>query len=126
MCWAFPRFSFLDTLGECEVIYVTHPEKDSRTIWTDSPNGNVPFIHEYMGNSMRKDSPEMDRIREAVKKAGIFVVLGYSERAGGSLYIAQVSHWTDEFSTVYSLKIVLHRRDRHHCPTQAQDQAYWC
>jgi len=31
----------------------------------------------------------MDRIREAVKEAGIFVVLGYSERDGASLYIAQ-------------------------------------
>ena len=68
----------------------------------------------------------MDRIREAVKKAGIFVVLGYSERAGGSLYIAQVGHWIDKLSTIYSLKIVLHRRDRHHCPAQAQNQAYRC
>ncbi|TID17861.1 putative nitrilase [Venturia nashicola] len=31
----------------------------------------------------------MDRIRAAVKKAGIVVVLGYSERDGTSLYIAQ-------------------------------------
>jgi hypothetical protein len=61
-----------------------------RTIWTDSPLGNTAFIHDYMANSMRKDSPEMEQIRAAVKKAGIFVVLGYSERAGGSLYIAQV------------------------------------
>ncbi len=43
-----------------------------------------------MANSLAKESPEMDRIRAAVKKANIFVVLGYSERAGGSLYIAQV------------------------------------
>lgn len=64
---------------------------DNRTIWTDSPLGNTAFIHEYMANSMQKESPEMDRIRAAVKKAGIFIVLGYSERAGGSLYIAQVS-----------------------------------
>lgn len=52
--------------------------------------GNTPFIQEYKANSMQRESPEMDRIRAAVKKAGIFVVLGYSERAGGSLYIAQV------------------------------------
>lgn len=45
----------------------------------------------------------MDRIREAVKKAGIFVVLGNSERAGGILYIAQ--SFIDETGT-----IVLHRR----------------
>jgi nitrilase len=42
-----------------------------------------------MANSMGKLSPEMGRIREAVKEAGIFVVLGYSEREGASLYIAQ-------------------------------------
>lgn len=32
----------------------------------------------------------MDRIREAVREAGIFVVLGYSERYNGSIYIARV------------------------------------
>jgi nitrilase len=42
-----------------------------------------------MANSLTKDSPEMDRIRAAVKEAGIFVVLGYSERDGASLYITQ-------------------------------------
>lgn len=45
----------------------------------------------------------MDRIREAVKDAGIFVVLGYSERDGDSLYISQ-SYINAEG------KIVLHRR----------------
>ena len=33
----------------------------------------------------------MDRIRAAVRKAKMFVVLGYSERCRGSIYIAQVS-----------------------------------
>jgi hypothetical protein len=42
-----------------------------------------------MHKSMRKDSPEMKRIQAAVKKAGMMVVLGYSEREGGSLYMAQ-------------------------------------
>jgi predicted amidohydrolase len=56
-----------------------------------------------MANSLVKDSPEMDQIREAVKKAGIFIVLGYSERDGDSLYIAQ--SFIDPTGT-----IVLHRR----------------
>lgn len=60
------------------------------TIWTDSVLGNVQFVHEYVNNSLVKNSPEMERIQKAVKQAGIFVVLGYSERAGGSIYIAQV------------------------------------
>jgi len=56
-----------------------------------------------MNSSLTKDSPEMDRILEAVKEAGIFVVLGYSERDGGSLYMAQ-SFINPEG------KIILHRR----------------
>ena len=60
------------------------------SIWTESVFKNIDFIHEYMANSMARESPEMDRIRDAVKEAGMFVVLGYSERAGSSLYIAQV------------------------------------
>lgn len=47
-------------------------------------------MDEYFRNSLAKDSEEMDRIRSAVREAGIFVVLGYSERCNGTLYIAQV------------------------------------
>lgn len=61
----------------------------SRAIWTKSVVENTELTHKYMGNSLSKKSPEMDRIRAAVKEAGIFVVLGYSERDGASLYIAQ-------------------------------------
>lgn len=46
-------------------------------------------MHDYMANSMCRESKEMERIKVAVKEAGIFVVLGYSERDGASLYIAQ-------------------------------------
>jgi hypothetical protein len=41
-------------------------------------SGNVNMIHEYMHNSLVKDSSQMRRIQEAVKAAGIFVVLGVS------------------------------------------------
>lgn len=61
----------------------------SRSIWTKSVPENTGLIHTYMANSLSKVSPEMDRIRAAVKKAGIVVVLGFSERDGASLYIAQ-------------------------------------
>lgn len=49
-------------------------------------------MNEYFENSMEKDSPEMDQINAAVREAGVFVVLGYSEKDHGSLYIAQVHH----------------------------------
>lgn len=92
-----------------------------RTIWTDSPLGNTAFIHEYMANSMQKESPEMDRIQAAVKKAGIFIVLGYSERAGGSLYIAQVSRQVPApINGTHHL--VIHRPNRRDSPPPPQDQ----
>jgi predicted amidohydrolase len=40
-------------------------------------------------NSLAYDSPQAERLREAAKRNSIFVVMGLSERAGGSLYIAQ-------------------------------------
>lgn len=60
-----------------------------RTIWTGSVVENTELIHQYMANSLSRESPEMDAIRQAVREAGIFIVLGYSERDGGSIYIAQ-------------------------------------
>lgn len=44
-----------------------------------------------MANSLSINSPEMEAIKTAVKEAGIFVVLGHSERDGASLYVAQSS-----------------------------------
>ncbi|KAL7939930.1 nitrilase, partial [Trichoderma barbatum] len=73
------------------------------SIWTEPYLTNAGLRHEYMANSLVKDSPEMAQIRAAVKKAGVFVVLGYSERAGDSLYISQ--SFIDPTGT-----IVLHRR----------------
>lgn len=57
--------------------------------FTNQISGNVEMIHSYMANSLIKESPEMRRIQDAVKEAGMFVVLGYSERDGASLYMAQ-------------------------------------
>jgi predicted amidohydrolase len=60
-----------------------------RSLWTKSVLENTEMVHQYMANSLRRDSPEMKRIQEAVKDAGMFVVLGYSERDGASLYMGQ-------------------------------------
>ncbi|KAG7147936.1 Nitrilase like protein [Verticillium longisporum] len=59
------------------------------SIWAQSPTDNAAFMDEYLHNSLVKDSDEMRRICAAVKEAGAFVVLGYSERFKGRLYIAQ-------------------------------------
>ena len=61
-----------------------------RSIWTEAPLGNAANSIKFMNNSLVRESPEMDKIRKAVKDAGIMVVLGYSERDGHSLYQAQV------------------------------------
>ncbi|KAJ3542042.1 hypothetical protein NM208_g4315 [Fusarium decemcellulare] len=47
------------------------------SIWANSPTDNAQHMNEYFENSLQRESPEMDRIREAVREAGVFVVLGY-------------------------------------------------
>ncbi|PRX47075.1 aliphatic nitrilase [Prauserella shujinwangii] len=58
-------------------------------IWLDSPAAGMAYVPRYAANSMTRDGAEMRRIREAAARHGIHVVLGFSERAGGSLYMAQ-------------------------------------
>ena len=60
-------------------------------IWMGSPAWTIQrgFVQRYFDNSLSYDSPQADRLRLAVKRAGITAVLGLSEREGGSLYIAQ-------------------------------------
>lgn len=65
-------------------------------------------MDEYFQNSLERESEEMDRIRAAVREAGIFVVLGYSERYRGSLYIAQVRRSTPLLPIPHSPEPVLH------------------
>ena len=60
-----------------------------RAMWTGSMVENVELMHQYMANSLSRESLEMNAIRQAVRDAGLFIVLGYSERDGGSLYMAQ-------------------------------------
>lgn len=60
-------------------------------IWLDSPAAGMQFVPRYVANSMTRDGVEMNRIRQAAAEYSIHVVLGFSERAGGSLYIAQAT-----------------------------------
>lgn len=73
------------------------------TPWANTFIQAQPVLKLYQENSMALYSPEMDRIREAVKEADVNVVLGFSERDGASLYIAQVT-------IVQDGKIANHRR----------------
>jgi len=60
-------------------------------IWLGAPAWGIGrgFVQRYFDNSLSYDSAEAERLRQAVKAAGLTAVLGLSERSGGSLYIAQ-------------------------------------
>lgn len=58
-------------------------------IWLGAPAWGMQFVQRYFDNAMEVDGPEMQRLRDAARRHQMFVVMGYSERAGGSLYMAQ-------------------------------------
>lgn len=58
-------------------------------IWLDSVGWGMQFVQRYFDNSMTADGAEMQRLQAAARDNAIHVVVGYSERAGGSLYMAQ-------------------------------------
>ena len=60
-------------------------------IWLGAPAWAIGrgFVQRYFDNSLAFDSPQAEKIRQAVKRARLTAVLGLSERDGGSLYIAQ-------------------------------------
>ncbi len=59
-------------------------------IWLNSPAMGMQFVQRYHDNSLVVGSAEFDRLGKAARDLGIWMSTGYSERAGGSLYIAQV------------------------------------
>lgn len=58
-------------------------------IWLGSPAWGMQFVQRYFDNSMTAGGPEMEQIQEAARDNQIHVVLGFSERDGGSLYMGQ-------------------------------------
>src|SRR3954471_14141544 len=60
-------------------------------IWLGAPAWAIMkgFVSTYFDNSLAYDSPAAEKLRQAAKRNNIAVVLGLSERDGGSLYIAQ-------------------------------------
>lgn len=57
--------------------------------WLDAPVVGMGYVQRHFNNCIAADGPELQRIARAAKRAGVYVVLGYSERRAGSLYIAQ-------------------------------------
>jgi nitrilase len=58
-------------------------------IWLDSPAWGMQFVQRYHENALVIGSPQWERLRQAAADNQIFVVLGFAERSGGSLYLAQ-------------------------------------
>lgn len=58
--------------------------------WLDSPAWGMQFVTRHFANCMTADGPEAQRLAACARDNGIRVVMGYSERAAGSLYIAQL------------------------------------
>ena len=71
-------------------------------IWLDSPAWGMQFVARYSANSMTRDGAEMDRIAAAAARHHVMVVFGFSERAGGSLYMSQ--GFVDENGHVISVR----------------------
>src|SRR5690606_12046140 len=58
-------------------------------VWLDSPAWGMQFVQRYHDNSLVYGSPEADRLARAAKDNRIMVVMGHSEKRGGSLYMGQ-------------------------------------
>ncbi len=59
-------------------------------IWLGSPAWGMQFVPRYHASSLELGSPEAQRIADAARENDIHVVMGYSEKAGGSLYMGQL------------------------------------
>jgi aliphatic nitrilase len=55
-------------------------------IWTHTPATGGRFFFEFFANSVTVGSEATDKIGAAARKAGAYVVMGVSERDGGTLY----------------------------------------
>ncbi|MEM9622493.1 MAG: carbon-nitrogen hydrolase family protein [Pseudomonadota bacterium] len=71
--------------------------------WLGPPVWGMQFVQAYHDNSIERDSPELQRIADAAKRNSMHVVLGYSERVGGTLYLAQSLFSSDG-------EVIAHRR----------------
>jgi len=58
-------------------------------IWLDSPAWGMQFIQRYHDHSLILGSPQAERLAQAAKDHQIMVVMGMSEKSGGSLYMGQ-------------------------------------
>jgi nitrilase len=58
-------------------------------IWLNSPAMGMRYVQRYHDNSLLVGSAEFARLAQSCRDLGIWLALGYSEKAGGSLYMGQ-------------------------------------
>jgi aliphatic nitrilase len=58
-------------------------------IWLAAPAVGMQYVQRYFDNSLAVGSPEFQRLCDAARKHGLWLAIGYSERAGGSWYMGQ-------------------------------------
>ena len=86
---------FIDEAGAAGARLIAFPETwipgYPWWIWLGAPAWAIMrgFVSRYFDNSLSYDSPQAEKLRAAAKRNKMVVVLGLSERDGGSLYIAQ-------------------------------------
>ncbi|KAH8124733.1 hypothetical protein FP744_10006505 [Trichoderma asperellum] len=84
---AEPVWYDLDGCVDKTIQLINQAAADAAKSWASPKRGfQVP---QYRADSVARDSPQMKRIQAVVKKTGMFIVLGYSEREGASIYLAQ-------------------------------------
>ena len=57
-------------------------------IWLGSPAVGMQYVQRYHDNSLAVGSAEFTRLAQAAGDLGIWTAVGFSERAGVSLYMA--------------------------------------
>ncbi|MGI9229741.1 MAG: carbon-nitrogen hydrolase family protein [Gammaproteobacteria bacterium] len=58
-------------------------------IWINCPAESLDLVRQYHENSLSADSPQLQKLCNTAKENNIMVVMGASERIGGSLYLSQ-------------------------------------
>ncbi|MHC5908345.1 carbon-nitrogen hydrolase family protein [Streptomyces sp. S6] len=72
-------------------------------LWLGAVAGQVPYVARYHANSPTVDGRHLTAVRQAARRSGVTVALGYSEKDHGSLYMAQTLISPDG-------DVLLHRR----------------
>lgn len=89
----------IDEAGKAGVQLVNFPETwlpgYPWWIWLNAPANSMKYVAPFVKNSIEAGSSEDKTLRAAARRNNIHVVIGVSERSGGSLYMAQWHYGPD-------------------------------